>query len=287
MTPYNYVGGNPIAFNDPLGDDMFPNYDEDWYDANFGGGAPHRNSNLNNAIVGGHMSHSYSGKSDAYYALKHAILDNYTHEIEYHGYQDNHDNLIITGKSEKWLWMHGNSNFNKTYFDVNNHNTIDPMGITVRHYKDFEYFDRRLKNKFRGVDIHLGGNADSQFKKLRWIQTINTNDPRSGESVNRYIDGPRDGSARPYLYSERIADGFRNHPEHDLIMYDKPRRASKNRGKVIEWRAEISLVGEFKGGLVIIDTITYGFDINLNGELIRHPWSRVTSPSEFHIDALY
>jgi RHS repeat-associated protein len=48
MTPYNYVGGNPIAFNDPLGDDYF-NEEGDWvewdqgcgcYNAPAGGGSP-------------------------------------------------------------------------------------------------------------------------------------------------------------------------------------------------------------------------------------------------------
>jgi len=54
----------------PLGDDMVPKYNEDWYDANFGGGAAHRNPNLNNAIMGGHMTHTNPGLNAGYFLDK-------------------------------------------------------------------------------------------------------------------------------------------------------------------------------------------------------------------------
>jgi RHS repeat-associated protein len=37
MTPYNYVGGNPIAFNDPLGDDYL-NDNMEWVEYDMGCG---------------------------------------------------------------------------------------------------------------------------------------------------------------------------------------------------------------------------------------------------------
>jgi RHS repeat-associated protein len=55
MTPYNYVGGNPIMYNDPLGDDMMPAWSEGleaFWQGSFGGSSNSRLGTSANAAAG-------------------------------------------------------------------------------------------------------------------------------------------------------------------------------------------------------------------------------------------
>jgi hypothetical protein len=119
-----------------------------------------------------------------------------------------------------------------------------------------------------GVRIEMTGGNPTGTKDfpdgIRWLQTIDTNDPKGGASPP-YVDPQPNDDNKPFYWTDSEESSFGG------TFSDRPNRPSPATGAT-RWDATLSLVGVSGKNVTRLDSVTYGFSLDSAGTLtLRAP----------------
>lgn len=148
------------------------------------------------------------------------------------------------------------------------------QGLTVKEFKEHP--------ESNGVIIQIGYNdRKGEEVDVRWIQIVQTSNPRDGVSET-FVDPQPDNDDKPFYFSDNEMKEFSKIEGQDIVFKDGPYRPKAIEN--VSWLGELSVVKKEGDSYKPVVTVTYGFEVK--DCIITVKNIKISNPSEFALKTL-